>query len=324
MPCTCPLHAYAPAPAPEGGPKSKLFADGPVRSRKLVFSSSKSYQGARAITVPCGQCLGCMLDRSREWAVRAVHEASQHEHNYFVTLTYDDEHLPADRSVSLRELQLFKKRLRAGQGPFRDLSCGEYGDQNFRPHYHSLIFGLEGGLSDLYPWSKSNSGEMLYRSATLEKYWTFGFAYIGHVTLQSAGYVARYSIKKSQGKHQPDRYRRTAIDPTTGEVREWHVAPEFLTMSKKPGLGAGWFEKYKADAFPSDFLVVDGKRVPVPRFYLNRLAEDDAFQALRVQAKRKRNGLKHADNNTDRRLLTRHESQQLRAKRLHRSHDAES
>jgi hypothetical protein len=265
-----------------------------------------------------------MLDRAREWAVRAVHEASQHEHNYFVTLTYDDDHLPADRSVSLRELQLFKKRLRSGQGPFRDLSCGEYGDQNLRPHYHSLIFGLQDGLPDLYPWSKSKSGDMLYRSATLEKYWTVGFAYIGHVTLESAGYVARYSIKKSQGKRQPDRYLRTAIDPTTGEVREWYVAPEFLTMSKKPGLGAGWFEKYKADAFPSDFLVVDGKRVPVPRFYLNRLAKDDAFQALRVQAKRKLNGFKHADNNTERRLLTRHESQQLRAKRLHRSHDAES
>lgn len=322
MPCTSPLHAYAPAPAPEGGSKSKLFADGPARSRKLVFSASKSYQGARAITVPCGQCLGCLLDRSREWAVRAVHEASQHEHNYFVTLTYDDEHLPADRSVSLRELQLFKKRLRNNEGAFRYLSCGEYGDTTLRPHYHTILFGLP--LSDLRPWSKSNSGEMLYRSATIEKHWTHGIAYIGHVTMQSAGYVARYSIKKSQGKHQPDRYRRTAIDPTTGEVREWHVDPEFLAMSKKPGLGAGWFEKYKADAFPSDFLVVDGKRVPVPRFYLNLLAKDDAFQTLRVQAKRKLNGLKHADNNTDRRLATRHESQQLRAKRLHRSHDAES
>lgn len=307
MPCTSPMDAWPPAPG---------------ASRKLVFSPLRSYSGAKALSIPCGQCRGCRLDRARDWATRAVHEAQCHDRNSFLTLTYSDEHLPGDRSVSVREVQLFKKRLRDGLGPFRDMTSGEYGDLTLRPHYHSLLFGLD--FDDKRPWRASKSGELLYRSPTLEKFWPFGEALIGAVTFESAGYVARYTMKKAKGDEDPHRYRRAEADPLTGEWREWCVAPEFLVMSRRPGLGAEWFNRFRCDAFPSDFLVIDGRKVPVPRFYTDRLAAEHEREALRVKAKRKRNAFRHADNNTDSRLLVRHESQALRARRLVRSLDAES
>jgi hypothetical protein len=251
-----------------------------------------------------------------------MHEAQCHDRNSFLTLTYDDAHLPRDRSVSVREVQLFKKRLRDGLGPFRDMTSGEYGDRTLRPHYHSLIFGLD--FDDKVFWRRSPSGEILYRSATLEKFWPFGEALIGAVTFQSAGYVARYTMKKSKGDEDADRYRRCEVDPATGELREWFVAPEFLVMSRRPGLGAEWYERFRAEVFPSDFLVVDGRKVPVPRFYTDRLAADAERDALRVKARRKLNGFRHAADNTDSRLLVRDEWQELRARRLVRSLDAES
>lgn len=320
MPCTAPLHAYPPPPAAEGG-KAAVVGGEAVASRKFVFSAHRSYAGARAITIPCGQCAGCRLDRARDWATRAYHEAQCHDRSSFLTLTYDDAHLPRDLSVSVREMQLFKKRLREAIGPFRDLTCGEYGDRTLRPHFHMACFGI--WPDDARAWCASKSGETLYRSERLEKVWGRGIVYIGALTYESAGYIARYTMKKAKGDKDPERYRREAFDPITGELRSWYVAPEFLTMSRNPGLGAEWFERWKGDVFPSDFLVIEGRKVPVPRFYTDRLAREAEREALRIKARRKLNGFRHAENNTERRLMTRHESQELRARRLVRSLDAE-
>lgn len=308
MPCTCPIDAY---PPPPGAP-----------DRKFVFSAHRSYAGATATRIPCGQCRGCRLDRARDWATRCVHESQCHDRNSFLTLTYSDDHLPGDRSVSVRELQLFNKRLRDGVGSMRFMGCGEYGDLTLRPHYHLLVFGWD--PDDKIPWRKAKSGEVLYRSPTLEKFWPYGEALIGAVTFKSAGYVARYTMKKAKGDEDPTRYVRAAAHPETGELIEWSVAPEFLLMSRRPGLGAEWFNRYASDAFPSDFLVVDGRKVPVPRFYTERLAREAEREALRIKARRKLNGFRHASNNTERRLMTRHESQELRARQLVRPLDAES
>ena len=117
----------------------------------------------------------------------------------------------------------------------------------------------------------------MYRSPSLERVWPFGLSEIGSLTPQSAGYVARYCTKKVGGDAASEHYRR--VDPVTGEV--FQVRPEFGLMSRRPGIGAEWFERFRGDVYPSDYLTMDGSRVPVPRFYSDRLTDSER---LRVRA----------------------------------------
>lgn len=265
------------------------------------------------MTVPCGGCVGCRLARSQAWAVRLQHEAKFHEAKSFVTLTYDDAWLPDDYSVSLHAVQKFMKRLRKQQrnNRIRFFACGEYGEENLRPHYHLILFGCD-FLSDRTPFRTGGSGHTTYISPSLVKLWPFGFSEIGNVSVESCAYVARYVMKKVNGEAADEHYRR--FHPLTGV--ECQVQPEFLTMSKKPGIGADWWDKYSMDAFPSDFVVLDGRKYPVPRYYKDRLSDEDA--ALVVQ-KRKRKALARAADQTPERLAVRQTVTELRLKQLKRS-----
>lgn len=296
----------------------------------------RSYTGARAFSVPCGQCMACRLSRASEWSTRLAHEASRHEFNSFLTLTFNDEHMPSDWSVRVRDVQLFMKRLRKAIGTrLRFFACGEYGDQSKRPHYHLVLFGYD--FPDKTPWRRSSSGFVLYRSAKLEKLWTYGHSEIGSVTPQSAGYVARYVTKKQTGEAAADAYTRW--HPVTDFP--WSVCPEFLVMSTRPGIGADWYAEFSDDCFPSDFVIVDGQRKPIPRYYTKKLqaradqARADSasspfplgaltpLEAERVKLKRKENAAKHTHEQTTRRLLTKRDSQALRAQRLIRKMETE-
>lgn len=282
----------------------------PFSARKKLFF--RQVQGAgEAILVPCGQCIGCRVGKSDEWRTRLYHEAQAHERSSFLTLTYAPEHLPEDGAVSVRALQLFMKRLRKGLGQerVRFFACGEYGEGLARPHYHVILFGKE--FADQYPWEKTRSGHVLYRSAEAERYWPFGHVKIGTVTPSSAAYVARYCVKKVNGERAESHYTR--VDPLTGEVRR--LAPEFLTMSRRPGIGADWYERHARDAFPSDFVIVEGSKKPVPRYYERKLAEDDLKA---IKQKRTEAAEQHQANNTPERLAVREEVAQLRLNRLKR------
>lgn len=243
------------------------------------------------------------------------HEAMGHDANSFITLTYDDAHLPLDGSISKRAMQLFWKRLRKATGAkIRYFCCGEYGDDKGRPHYHAIIFGWDFS-SDRYLWA-NRRGRPTYRSPTLELVWPYGSSEIGTVTPASAGYCARYCLKKITGKPAEAYYGRP--HPVTGEI--FQVMPEFATMSSKPGLGGAWFDQFESDAFPSDFVIVDGSKRPVPPYYTRKLAEKEL---LAVQWKRKaaaRTPQRQADS-TPERLETREELQLLRAKQLKREVD---
>lgn len=298
MVCTSPLNAWPASPD--------------AQDRRVVFSSFRSYQGAVAKLIPCGQCMSCRLTKAQNWATRIHHEASMHEENSFVTLTYDEDNLPGDLSLDRSHFTLFMRRLGDRFGVTRHFACGEYGGRTLRPHYHAILFGL--AFSDQYLWKQSPSGDLLFRSPALEEVWGKGNCIIGAVTLTSAEYVARYTIKKVNGDRLEDSLLRGAVNPVTGET-PWRVSDEFLTMTKRPGLGASWLEKYHSDVFPSDFVVINGRKRSVPPFYLRQLAE---IQRLRLVAERKRSARKHADNNTDRRLMTRTESRLLKAERLKR------
>jgi len=203
----------------------------------------------------------------------------------------------------------------------------EYGDATKRPHYHLLVFGLD-FRSDRYLWRKSAAGYLLYRSPTLEEIWPFGHCEIGDVTAQSAGYVSRYILSKVTGKAAEDHYRR--VHPVTGECV--NVQPEFIVMSRKPGIGAEWYSKFSADCFPSNFVIVDGDKRPIPRFYQKKLAaqaERDGVghslgfsDAKRMQfdmhAQKLKHAKQHAADNTQRRLDDRREVVESRIERLRR------
>lgn len=171
------------------------------------------------------------------------------------------------------------KRLRASiSSPLRFFLCGEYGDQYYRPHYHVIVFGFD-FADDRILWRKSPSGYLCYRSPLLERAWPFGFCEIGSLTPQSAGYVARYVTKKVGGDISGEHYRR--VHPITGEVVQ--VAREFGLMSRRPGIGSGWLDRFRCDVYPSDFVTVDGRRRPVPRFYSGKL---DDRERLDVRTRR--------------------------------------
>lgn len=289
----------------------------------------KRFNDRPFVTLPCGQCLGCRMDKAADWTTRIVHEASQHEDNSFVTLTFAPEHYPADWSVDPRVLQLFVKRLRKalGHGRVRYFGCGEYGDEGGRAHYHLLLFGW--APSDAYPWRRTASGFIVSRSPFLETLWGKGHVEVGSVTQQSAGYVARYVVKKINGDAADLHYRRRECDADGQVLREWMVRPEFMLCSTKPGIGSTWFDQYAGDAFPSDFVVIDGAKRPVPRYYLKKLKAGEATPrqwvkgSLAIKDARVTRAARHADNNTPERLAVREESQHLRNTRLKRELESE-
>jgi len=285
---------------------------------RVVFSADKAvFQGGK-FQIPCGQCIGCRLERSLQWAVRMMHEASLHEHNGFLTLTYSPENLPADLSLNKRHWQLFAKRMRKAVGPFRFFHCGEYGDAGKRPHYHACIFGFD--FPDKVHFNGTD-GVKLYTSKMLDDLWSFGFCTVGSLTFESAAYVARYITKKITGPMADLMY--TDVDPDTGEIfRE--LRPEYATMSRREGIGKGWYEKFSTDIFPSDFVVLAGQKRKVTRYYLTQLQKLEGEKYDRIKAAREFAAVKHGENNTHERLLVREEIQYRKAERLQRSYDNDS
>lgn len=242
----------------------------PSGKNMITFNPMRAMNSTQPFGIPCGRCTGCRLDKARQWATRCLHEAKLYEENCFLTLTYDDQHLPETNSVDVREWQLFMKRLRDRVEPrLRFFACGEYGENNYRAHYHALIFNFD--FPDKTLWKETKAGNRLYRSKLLEELWPYGFSTIGAVNHQSAGYVARYTMKKIGGDKAADHYLRP--HPLSGKL--YQVKPEFAVMSRRPGLGHAYVERFKSDFFPSDFIVVDGRKTPVPRYYLKQLSEEE-------------------------------------------------
>jgi hypothetical protein len=290
--------------------------------RKLSFNPNNPLNGEH-VKVPCGQCIGCRLARSAEWGVRCLHEAMMHGmiNNMFLTLTFDDEHMPHDRSLDIRVFQLFMKRLRKRFDGvrIRFYAGGEYSPPNsfdprkgLRPHWHVLIFGLR--FPDLKEFKKGAGDSWLYTSKILEELWPFGFSLIGSVSFESAAYVARYCMKKIGGDAAESHYRR--IDLDTGEV--WQVKPECALMSTHPGIGADYVSKYGRQAFPSDYIVVLGKKgarkMPVPRYYARLYEQINWLLVQDVKDKRIEKALVHADDQTPERLAVREQVVKARSK----------
>lgn len=123
-------------------------------------------------------------------------------------------------------------------------------------------------------------------------------------------------MKKITGPMAEDYY--SVYDQETGEIIENARAPEYTTMSRRPGIGAGWIEKYQADVYPDDFVVLRGKKMRPPKFYDRQyeLTEPENYES--IKRARKKNAAKHEENNTPDRLKVRQKVAEARLKKLPR------
>lgn len=235
----------------------------PIRGRRdpdgRVRVGGRFDQLEMGVEVPCGRCVGCRVEHRRQWTLRLLHEKRYHDSqqrgSIFLTLTYDDAHLPQDGSLDVRHWQAFMKRLRRRvPEKLRFFTVAEYGDQTHRPHFHSILFGHD--FPDRRPHSDN-----LFTSATIEKAWGMGHAPFGTVTADSISYVAGYAFKKVHGSGADRHYKGRR--------------PEFSVMSRRPGIGRPWFDSFKSDWYPSDECIMNGRAVRPPKRYDKWLEVDD-------------------------------------------------
>lgn len=277
-----------------------LGVDPHTGKKALKFLGEKAvasllYPGKEVIQLPCGQCVGCRIDRSRQWANRCMLELQYHDSAYFVTLTYDDEHVPkayytdpatgeAYTSLTLckRDFQLWMKRLRKkfSDDKIRFFACGEYGGETKRPHYHAIVFGLH--LHDCVKYKTVREGDSYYtyyNSESIQETWPNGFVVVGEVTWESCAYVARYVTKKLSG-------------PQAEFYEKFNLVPEFSDMSRRPGIARQYYDEHGKDIYEHAYINVStptgGRKFKPPR-YFDRLFDVDCPGALdELKERRKR------------------------------------
>lgn len=323
VPCYRPLHVWESVKPDSRG------------KRAVFFSQKPGIVEVRPITLPCSKCIGCKMDYARKWSIRCWHENQLHSSSCFLTLTYDDAHLPVGGSLNVRDVQLFMKDLRNAlvrssfvnpssstvssrtrrfDAGVRYYMCGEYGKNGLRPHYHFLLFGFNFAVDPrtgdpdrmVFRTERTPAGpQVTYVSSFLRDIWPHGYSEIGDVTEKSAAYVAGYVTKKVSERDNPRHYER--VDPVTGEV--FKVLPEFRLMSRRPGIGAGWIERFGQEVFRADgsSVVFEGREVPVPRYYGSRLEirDPERFARHKLWSRAQGKKLRADPNNRGRRLVDR-------------------
>lgn len=222
----------------------------------------------------CGQCMACRFNARRVWAHRIMLEAAQHGDNAFVTLTYDDEHLPAGGTLEPKHLQDWFKRFRSLIAPIRIryFAVGEYGDNSFRPHYHAALFGFP-SCSWGHTRSERRTRGCCVSCNYVEKSWGMGSIMLGTLEPSSANYVAGYVTKKMTNAHDD-------------MVRQWLNGrhPEFARMSLRPGIGCS-----AMDEVASEFMKfnLDNTQADVPSALRHGKKELPLGKYLRRQLRRR-------------------------------------
>ena len=296
MPCYFPLQATF--SVREDGKKDVKFSNLNAR----LFEKGVKPLGDNNLSIPCGRCMGCRLEKSRQWATRCLHESKLHAENCFVTLTFDQDHVPKDGSLDRKHVQDFVKRLRRKfeDRKIRVIYCGEYGDRLSRPHYHLCLFGFDFVDKKRYFYSNRN---WHYTSDDLSSLWKFGRATVTGFSFETAAYVARYCTKKVNGSQAEEHYG--------GRL------PEFCGMSLKPGIGKPWFDRYaKSDLFPHDNCVVRGVKCKPPRYYHLLWEREDPVGFAKAKEARRLYGESKADDNTFDRLASKLKCHEARFKLL--------
>lgn len=245
MPCYHPLTGYkAKRPNPATG------------KRSIVFNQAEGFRDL-PVVLPCGRCIGCRLEYSRQWAIRCIHEAKLHEQNCTLTLTYAPEHLPPNLSLHKPDHQDFMKAVRHHLAPkkIRFFHCGEYGEKKKRPHFHTIIFGWF--PTDLTRVEDTKSGFPQWQSKIVEKLWGKGRTTVTEMNFETAAYIARYVTKKMKHPDKAAHYQ--------GRTEEYAAG------SRKPGIGAEYAKKWLDEIYRNDSVMIkklDGYvETPPPKFY---------------------------------------------------------
>lgn len=284
----------------------------------ISFGTPDGFDQYEEIKLPCGRCIGCRLERSRQWAVRCVHEALLHDKSCFVTLTYNDAHLHPSGSLKYhkRDFVLFMKRLRKKFGAgIRFFHCGEYGSTFQRPHHHVILFGVD-FADDKVIYKRNKLGHILYTSPTLDRLWTdpddnssIGFSTIGECNFETVAYVARYVTKKVNGDMSYDHY--------------YGRDPEYITMSRRPGIGHDWLidnpEIYNYD----EVLIKNNIKCRPPQYY-DRIFDDIAPERMEVIREKRKHKAKCKEQDTIERLNIKEEYKLLSAAKLKRNYECDN
>lgn len=307
MGCNYPLVAF------ERDTGEVIFSENRGRVSKIY----KTGGVVKELRLPCGKCDGCRLERARQWAVRCMHEAAMYRDNCFITLTYNNERLPHDEGLHYEHFQLFMKRLRRRFAcrKIKFFMCGEYGDRNGRPHFHACLFNID--FHDRVYFKTTKAGSKIFTSATLQALWVDslgrnrGFTTVGTLNFDSAGYVARYTLKKRRGLYEGNHH---TIDLETGEQIE--RAQEFTRMSLKNGIGYNFYRRWFSDIFPQDIVVINGVEQRPPKYYYKKLEKDDKDMYNLIREQRESNGIKYRKDNTPERLEVKEKVLNARSKLL--------
>ena len=245
-----------------------------------------------AVKVPCGKCSGCRAQKTREWADRMILELDHSGTAVFLTLTYDDEHLPmyynqqtAETVPTLRkrDLQLFMKRLRKRKEfkgrELRYYACGEYGSTTHRPHMHMILYNVSlDDFKDLAPRGTNELNQPYFSSDILAKeVWKNGFCLIAPVSWSTCAYVARYVKKKKMGL-------------VSDEYVERMYEPEFSVMSRNPGIGMYYPVEHPDFKEKSKYYFADQNgsvQVNFPKAFLRFLENTDLEYFMKIKEERK-------------------------------------
>lgn len=266
------------------------------RQAKIIFHYQKGY---KKIQLPCNHCIGCILDKANNWAIRLMLEAENWDNAYFVTLTYNNEHIPDNRKVNKDDMTLFWKRLRyffKGEKsinwkdkieyPIRYFYCGEYGERLGRPHYHAIIFNIK--LDDLEFYKFGKNGDPIYKSKKINNIWGKGFCAIGKLEYKSACYVARYTQKKL-GIKPKIHYYKDVYDTKLNRMVHRRIdkkdsGEEFILMSRKIGIGRLYWEKFQEKILQNANIIITtkdkqgrpiAKVKPIPKYFLKCLEKQN-------------------------------------------------
>lgn len=319
MPCYFPLTAIR---------QSNVLKSPLIFTKDLTKKIQSNYE---KLKIPCGQCIGCKLENSRQWAIRMQHEASIYDNNCFLTLTYDNQHLPVvDGKPCLNKthLQNFMKYLRRDCGPnIRFYGAGEYGLTCYkcgnshllctcktfladlgRPHYHVCLFNYR--FTDEIVVGISNSGFPVFESPSLNKLWGKGKTATSDFTFETAAYCARYVTKKVNGKKQEGHYE--------GRPRE------FAQMSRNPGLGRPWYDRYQEPIYQNDMVVIrNNLKCRPPKYYDYLYEQTSPLDLEELKRRRRLYAEKLERHTTPERMTVRNQLAELKHKRLKRSFENE-
>lgn len=323
------MSCHSPVPYKVGGYNSITG-----KFKNIVLPRTEANLASTSLRFPCGKCLGCRIDSSRQKAIRIEHEVQTQREDgkgsCFITLTYAPEHVPTLGNTGVGTLVQqhwvdFIKRLRRRiNNPsdrffvskdlrIKQVYCGEYGETGtFRPHFHGILFGYD--FPDKKFWEQRKGGNILYRSEFLEELWPYGHSTIGTATWQSGAYVARYVMKKVTGDKAREHYQ--VIDPVTGEV--FDRKPEFNQIGN--GIGLDWFNRYGVpDVFPrSEVITKAGKRMKPPRYYDSKYEAINPEDMARIKEERMAAMAANRADNTEDRLVVKSKVLQAKLRMLKR------